>query len=89
MQLKHDDRVRIEIYLQEGRSIMEISKILKHDYKTILREVNNRKHLLLNFKTITHISSIEEHICNLLNKNPKVCNKCPKFKRNKRGTGSK
>ena len=82
MQLKHDDRVRIEIYLQEGKSIMEISKILKHDYKTILREVNNRKHLLLNFKTITHISSIEEHICNLLNKNPKVCNKCYKFKRN-------
>ena len=68
MQLKHDDRVRIEIYLQEGKSIMEISKILKHDYKTIFREVNNRKHLLLNSKTITHISSIEEHICNLLNK---------------------
>ena len=89
MQLKHDDRVRIEIYLQEGKSIMEISKILKHDYKTILREVNNRKHLLLNSKTIINISSIEEHICNLLNKNPKVCNKCPKFKRNKRGTGSK
>ena len=47
---------------------MEISKILKHDYKPILREVNNRKRLLLNSKTITHISSIEEHICNLLNK---------------------
>lgn len=61
---------------------MEISKILKHDYKTILREVNNRKHLLLNSKTIIHISSIEEHICNFLNKNPKVYNKCYKFKRN-------
>ena len=58
MQLKNDDRVRIEIYLQEGKSITEISKILKDDYKTILREVNNRKYLLLNSKTITHISSI-------------------------------
>lgn len=68
--------------MKEGKSIMEISKILKYDYKTILREVNNRKYLLLNSKTITHRFSIEEHICNLLNKNHKVWNKWYKFKRN-------
>ena len=73
MQLKQEQRIKIDVYLREGKTITEISEILGYSYQTILREINNRSILVYNK---------EEHICTLLEKQPKVCDKCPKFKRN-------
>ena len=82
MQLKQEQRIKIDVYLREGKTITEISEILGYSYQTILREINNRSILVYNSKVIKHIKIKEEHICTLLEKQPKVCNKCPKFKRN-------
>ena len=82
MQLKQEQRIKIDVYLREGKTITEISEILGYSYQTILREINNRSILVYNSKVIKHIKIKEEHIRTLLEKQPKVCNKCPKFKRN-------
>ena len=82
MQLKQEQRIKIDVYLREGKTITEISEILGYSYQTILREINNRSILVYNSKVIKHIKIKEEHICTLLEKQPKVCNKCPKFKKN-------
>lgn len=70
------------MYLIEGKIITEISEILGYSYQIILREINTRSILVYNSKVIKHIKIKEEHICTLLEKQPKVCNKYPKFKRN-------
>lgn len=70
------------MYLREGKTITDISEILGYSYQIILREINNRSILVYNSKVIKHIKIKEEHICTLLEKQSKVCNKCPKFKRN-------
>lgn len=82
MQLKQEQRIKIDVYLREGKTITKISEILGYSYQIILREINNRSILVYNSKVIKHIKIKEEHICTLLEKQPKVCNKCPKFKRN-------
>lgn len=83
MQLKFNDRVKIEIYLKEGKTIREISNLLKFSYHTILREITNRRIIKINDKLPnSHIYNIEDHICDILKKQPVVCNKCPKYIRN-------
>ena len=66
MQLKQEQRIKIDVYLREEKTITEISEILGYSYQTILREINNRSILVYNSKVIKHIKIKEEHICTLL-----------------------
>lgn len=45
-QLNEHDRVRIEVYLTEGKSQYEIAKLLKVHRSTISREVRKRGGIL-------------------------------------------
>ncbi|WP_156300453.1 IS30 family transposase [Streptobacillus canis] len=81
--LKYEDRIRLELYIREGKTITEIAKILDVSYHTIMREIRNRRILKFNDKSIgNHIEDVEFHICDLLKKQPIVCNKCPRYQSN-------
>lgn len=83
MQLKINDRIKIEMYLREGKSIKYISELIGVSYHTILREITNRRVLKFNSRLpYGHISTIDEHNCDILKKQPVVCNKCPRFHKN-------
>lgn len=81
--LKYEDRIRLELYIREGKTITEIAKILDVSYHTIMREIRNRRILKFNDRSIgNHIEDVEFHICDLLKKQPIVCNKCPRYQSN-------
>ena len=58
MQLKQEQRIKIDVYLRERKTITEISEILGYSYQTILREINNRSILVYNSKVIKYIHLI-------------------------------
>ena len=64
MQLKQEQRIKIDVYLREGKTITNISEILGYSYRIILREINNRSILVYNSKVIKHIK-IKEVCINL------------------------
>lgn len=66
MQLKQEQRIKIDVYLREGKQPLIWD--FRLFYQTILREINNRSILVYISKVIKHIKIKKEHICTLLEK---------------------
>lgn len=80
--LNENDRRKIVYLLKSNKTIYKISKILNRSISTISREIKKHRILIINKKQPlinSRNTNIEEHICDLLNKPPYVCNQCPKY----------
>ena len=73
--LKLSERIKIEKYLDEGKSFQFISKDINKAVNTISREVENRRYK----EKGNYFNGIPKK-CNRLEKAPFVCNACPNSK---------
>lgn len=69
------DRIRIESYLNESRSLKEISELVGKSYKTIYNEIKKRRE----FSEGNVFNKMSNHDPNCIktSKTPFVCNGCP------------
>ena len=74
--LKLSERIKIEKYLDEGKSFRFISKDINKSVTTISREVENRRYK----EKGNYFNGIPKK-CNKLEKAPFVCNACPNSKK--------
>ena len=74
--LKLSERIKIEKFIDEGKSFRFISKEINKGVATISREINNRRY----FEKGNYFNGIVKK-CPKLNKAPFVCNNCPNIKK--------
>lgn len=85
--MKLEEKIKIQLYLEEGFSIKKIALLLFKTVSTISREIlkyrfvkRNNKVFELNKKI--DIEILNEHPCKLLKISPYVCNGCPRYTNN-------
>lgn len=85
--MKLEERITIEIKLNEGKSVSKIAKEMNKSKSTISNEIKKYKALKRNTKVIElHDRSDKEimntHPCKTLTNSPYVCNGCPRYTNN-------
>lgn len=85
--MKLEEKIKIQLRLEEGFSIKKIALLLLKTVSTISREILKYRYVKRNNKVIrlkerTDKEILNEHPCELLKISPYVCNACPRYTSN-------